>query len=44
VEELLFSVVTGDGNALLIVTHDSGIARNARTRYRLTGGVLKSET
>jgi lipoprotein-releasing system ATP-binding protein len=40
VEELLFSVVRKHGKTLLLVTHDSQLARRSDQRYTLHGGEL----
>ncbi len=42
VRELLFSVVTRHGKALLLVTHDAETATLADERYRLAGGKLET--
>ncbi|MDR1179026.1 MAG: ABC transporter ATP-binding protein [Spirochaetales bacterium] len=42
VEELLFSVVRKHGKTLLLVTHDSQLARKADQHYTLHGGELLS--
>ncbi len=42
VMDLLDTIATESGAALLTITHDANVAARARTRYRLDAGVLSA--